>query len=72
MPLSAKFNKLINDPEFVAKFEKAVEAQRVYWDALSELETEVGQDVEGEDFQHFESGDVLAFLDGLDQEEQDE
>jgi hypothetical protein len=72
MPLSAKFNALINDPAFVAKFEKAVEARNAHWDALRELETDMGCDVESEDFQSYETDDVLVFLSDFDEDGEDE
>ena len=71
MPLSAKFNSLINDPAFVAKFEKAVEARNAHWDALRELETEMGCYVESEDFQSYEVDDVLLFLSEFDEDNEE-
>jgi hypothetical protein len=67
MPLSAKYNGLINDPAFVAKFEKAVEARNAHWDALRELELEMGCEVESEDFQSYEVDDILVFLSDFDE-----
>jgi NMD protein affecting ribosome stability and mRNA decay len=74
MPLNAKFNKLINDPDMHKAFVVAVQARNAYWDDISELETLTGCTVESEDFQSCEEEGLLYFLQTLEEsdESQDE
>jgi hypothetical protein len=67
MPLNVKYNAAINDPETEKLFNAAVAAQSAYWDALRDLETHLETEIEGEDFQHFDEGDLLTFLTDLEE-----